>query len=142
MVIHSLLERALMLAARAHTGQKDKAGQPYILHPLRVMIRVKTEEQMIVALLHDVIEDSDFTLKDLLDEKFPAPILKAIKLLTHDKDISYDDYLKRLRPNPIARAVKLADLEDNMDIRRLDELTDRDVARLRRYQKAWKQLAR
>lgn len=133
----SLLEKAIEIALRAHAGQTGKDGAPYILHPLRLMSRMATDDQRIAAVLHDVIEDSSITLDDLRSEGFPEPILEVVKLLTHEEGISYEAYIERLKNHPVARRIKLADLKDNSDIRRLSGIEDRDIERLRKYHKAW-----
>ncbi|MBM7118644.1 GTP pyrophosphokinase [Archangium primigenium] len=134
------LEDALALALEAHRGQRDKAGQVYLLHPLRVMLRLESETERMVALLHDVVEDSAFTLEDLRARGYPEPVLEALALLTRREGESYEAFIQRLRPHPLARRVKLADLEDNMDVRRLPAVTDTDAARLARYRAAWQSL--
>ncbi len=133
----SLLERAIAIAVHAHTGATDKAGQPYILHPLRLMLAVATEEERIAAVLHDVVEDTDWTIARLQDEGFGERVLAAIDALTRRKDVeSYEEFILRAGANPLARVVKLADLADNLDISRLGELTERDLERLNRYKRA------
>lgn len=112
----NLLEKALRIAGKAHKGQVDKAGDPYIFHPIRVSNRCLTNEERIVALLHDVIEDADITFEHLLAEGFPRNIVDAIVSVTRNKDESYDEFIKRARLNPIGRIVKIHDLEDNMDL--------------------------
>ena len=107
------IEKALQIAAKAHEGQKDKDGQPYILHPLRVMNAVDGEEAKIAAVLHDVIEDSPVTEEDLRNEGFSEAVITAVRCLTHGKSESYADYVIRCSNNDIACQVKLADLEDN-----------------------------
>lgn len=139
----NLLETALAFALDVHQGQRDRAGQPYILHPLHLMSQMDTEDERLVALLHDTIEDSDRTLADLQALGLPAHVLEAIALLTHDKQaMSYEDYVARLQPNSLARKVKLADLRHNMDLRRLPQITANDAARLDKYRQAWEQLTR
>ena len=133
----STLDKAVAIAVDAHTGQVDKYGQPYILHPVRVMSRVESPDEKIVAILHDVVEDSDRTLDDLRKEGFADDIINAIGLLTKGADEAYTDYVSRLAHNRLARRVKLADLEDNMDLRRISALTDNDSKRLQRYHWAW-----
>lgn len=135
---NSLLEKALQIAVKAHSGQTDKAGAAYIFHPIRVANRCKTDEERIVALLHDAIEDTEVTAEYLLKEGFPRNIVDAILSVTHNKDESYEDFIKRARLNPIGRRVKLNDLEDNMDITRLNELTEKDIFRLNKYLKAYR----
>ena len=125
----SLLERAILLAVQAHRGQVDRSGAPYILHPLRVMFRVETENERIAAVLHDVVEDTDWTLDGLRAEGFPEEIVQAVDCLTRREGESYDDRVARAAAHPIARRVKLADLEDNMDARRLTRWSEEDAAR-------------
>jgi (p)ppGpp synthase/HD superfamily hydrolase len=137
-----LLERAIGIAVEAHHGQKDRCGAPYILHPLRVMGRVETTTQKIIAILHDVVEDTDWTLADLKREGFPHEILAALRCVTKKEGEAYEDFVKRSGSNPLARRVKLADLEDNMDLRRNSELTKEDLPRLQKYVKAWRYLTR
>ncbi len=137
---NSLLEKALQIAVKAHSGQIDKAGSAYIFHPIRVSNRCSTDDERIVALLHDTIEDTEVTTEYLLMEGFPRNIVDAILSVTRNEDESYDDFIKRSRLNPIGRQVKLHDLEDNMDIKRLNELTEKDIYRLNKYIKAYKYL--
>ncbi len=135
------IETALQIAAKAHDGQKDKEGLPYILHPLRVMSRVEGEEAMTVAVLHDVIEDTAVTADELRQAGFSEALVAAMVCVTHRKDESYADYVVRCKGNNIARRVKLADLEDNS---RLDRTLLRpqrlqgDLARIRRYVLSYK----
>ncbi len=136
----NLLEKALRIAGKAHKGQVDKAGDPYIFHPIRVSNRCLTNEERIVALLHDVIEDADITFEHLLAEGFPRNIVDAIVSVTRNKDESYDEFIKRARLNPIGRIVKIHDLEDNMDITRLKNITENDISRLNKYIRAYKYL--
>jgi (p)ppGpp synthase/HD superfamily hydrolase len=133
----TLLEKALEIALRVHAGQKQKDGSPYILHPLRVMARVHTDEERMAAVLHDVVEDSAVTIEDLRVAGFPEHVLETVRLLTHGEGISYEDYVLRLKPDPMARRIKLADLEDNSDIRRLSGIEEKDLERLRKYHRAW-----
>jgi (p)ppGpp synthase/HD superfamily hydrolase len=134
------LEKAIALAVKAHEGQRDKAGMPYVLHPLRMMLKMDCEADMIVAVLHDVVEDSEVTLDDLTDLGFSEDITEAVDCLTKRLDESYEDFIERALANPVATKVKIADIEDNMDVRRLGPLTVRDVERLKRYQKMWLRL--
>lgn len=136
----TLLEKALQIAVKAHSGQIDKAGSAYIFHPIRVSNRCSTDDERIVALLHDTIEDTEVATEYLLMEGFPRNIVDAILSVTRNEDESYDDFIKRSRLNPIGRQVKLHDLEDNMDITRLNELTEKDIYRLNKYIKAYKYL--
>ncbi len=136
----STLERAIEIAAEAHRGQHDKAGNDYIGHPLRVMAAGRTTEEMIVGVLHDVVEDSDWTLEGLAAEGFAPGVIAALRCLTHDPKVPYDLYIDRIKGNPLAVAVKLNDLTDNMDIRRLPYLSDMDIERLKRYLRAYRRL--
>lgn len=136
----TLLEKALQIATDAHLYQVDKAGVPYIFHPIRVSNRCSTDDERIVALLHDTIEDTEVTAEYLLMEGFPRNIVDAILSVTRNEDENYEDFIKRSRLNPIGRQVKLHDLEDNMDITHLNELTEKDLYRLNKYIKAYKYL--
>ncbi len=136
----TLLERAIAIAVEAHTDQVQINGQPYILHPLHLMMQVETEAQKIVAVLHDVVEDTEWTLTDLQAEGFPDDILLAIGLMTRQKGMSYEQFIEEIRPNPLARRVKLADIEHNMDIRRLPVVTAKDFDRLIKYRAAYDRL--
>src|SRR5205809_806386 len=130
------IERALVIAAQAHEGQKDKGGLPYILHAVRVMMGVTGEDAQTVAVLHDVVEDTTVTLDDLRAAGFGPAILEAVRCVTHDKAEPYADYVIRCKANPIARRVKLSDLADNSRLDRSilrKERIDHDMARIRRY---------
>ncbi|MBE3030518.1 MULTISPECIES: HD domain-containing protein [Sneathia] len=129
-------ELALKIATEAHKGQVDKAGVPYINHPLTVASLVDTEEEKIVALLHDTIEDTNITEQDLLNYGFSNKIVEAVKLLTHNKNVPYMDYVAKIKDNELARKVKIADLTHNSDLSRLKEITDKDKKRYNKYQKA------
>ena len=133
----SLLARAIEIAASAHASQVDKGGAPYILHPLRMMMKQTTETTMIAAVLHDVVEDSPWTMEKLRAEGFPEDVLQAVACLTKREGEDYADFITRAGTNSIARAVKLADLEDNMDIRRIPEPTQKDFDRLAKYRRSW-----
>lgn len=132
-----IIEKSLKIALHAYSGQKDKAGKEYILHPLRIMSKMKTEEEMSVALLHDVIEDSDFTEDDLLEEGIPNSVIDAVKLLTKQDGEDYFHFVNRLSRNKLAAKVKLADIEDNINVLRLRELNSQDLERVAKYHKAW-----
>lgn len=134
------LDEAILLAVKAHFGQRDRAGAPYILHPLRLMFRQNSEAARIAAVLHDVVEDTPVTLEQLREEGFAEEVVDAVECLTRDPMDTYDQYIARLTPNPVARAVKLADLEDNMRLERNATLTERDWERLQRYHRAWRDL--
>ena len=131
------VEDAVSIAARAHRGQTDKAGAPYLLHPLRMMLRMDTEAAMMAAVLHDVVEDTEWTLERLREAGFPDEVLEAVDCLTHREGESYQQFVERVRTNPIARQVKIADLEDNMNVRRMSEIGPRDLERLEKYHRAW-----
>lgn len=132
------LEKSLQIAIQAYTGQKDKAGKTYILHPLRIMAKMSTENEMAVALLHDVIEDSDISAHDLLNEGIPQNIVEAVVLLTRNSDENYSDFILKLANNPLAAKIKKADIEDNINILRLNKLGSSDFDRIRKYHEAWK----
>src|SRR5262245_36583274 len=137
------IEKALQIAAGAHEGQKDKSGLPYILHPLRAMMAVEGEEVQIVAVLHDVIEDTSVTADDLRRAGFAEKVVAAVLCVTHRKGEPYADYVVRCKGNETARRVKLADLEDNARLDRTILRPDRfaaDVARLRKYVLSYKHL--
>ncbi|MCB0216525.1 MAG: HD domain-containing protein [Chloroflexi bacterium] len=128
------LERAIAIAAEAHAGQVDKAGQPFILHPLRVMLRVADPEARLAAVLHDVVEDSPVTLEALRAEGFAERVLAAVDALTKRPGETRLDAAARAAADPIARAVKLADNAENMDLSRIDQPGEADFARLREYE--------
>ena len=137
----STLARAIEIATEAHKGQVDKAGNEYIGHPLRVMEMGKTEEEKIVGVLHDVVEDTDWSFDMLEAEGFAPEIIAALKCVTKiSENENYDSFIERVKKNPLATAVKINDLTDNMDIRRLPYLSDKDVKRLKKYLKAYKKL--
>lgn len=137
----STLERAIQIATEAHRGQFDKAGREYIGHPIRVMEMGRTEDEKIVGVLHDVIEDTDWTFERLEAEGFSLEVINALRCVTKtSENENYDDFIDRVKKNPLAIAVKINDLTDNMDIRRLPYLSDKDVKRLKKYLKAYKRL--
>jgi len=130
------IEKALQIAAQAHEGQKDKEGMQYILHPLRVMNQVEGEEAQIVAVLHDVVEDTKVTLDDLRHAGFSEAVLAAVQCVTHRKDEPYADYVVGCKKNPIAKQVKLGDLFDNCRLDRSilrPQRLQSDLARIHRY---------
>ena len=129
-------KKALTLCFDAHKDQKDKSGLPYVFHPFHLAEQMETEETTVVALLHDVVEDTGYTMADLGAMGFPKAVLDALALMTHDKSVDYMDYVRAIRPNPIARAVKLADLRHNSDLSRLDTVTEKDLARREKYRQA------
>jgi (p)ppGpp synthase/HD superfamily hydrolase len=132
----STLERAIEIAARAHAGQTDRAGAPYVLHPLRMMLRFADPAERIVAVLHDVVEDSAWTLDGLRDEGFAAEIVTAVDALTRREGESYEAFVDRAGRDPLGRAVKLADLRYNLDTTRMASPTAADDARMERYRRA------
>lgn len=137
----SSLNRAIQIATEAHKGQYDKAGNDYIGHPLRVMEMGKTENEKIVGVLHDVVEDTDWTFEALAAEGFSEDVIAALRCVTKlSENENYDDFIERVKKNTLAVAVKINDLSDNMDIRRLPYLSDKDAKRLKKYLKAYKRL--
>ena len=128
---------ALELAVEKHKNQTDKAGNPYILHPLHVMENVNSKEGKIVAILHDIIEDTDITEDYLLKIGLSKRIVDSVVALTRSEDMDYQEYIKNLSSNPLAKEVKLADLEHNMDLKRLPTLEEKDLERNRKYQIAY-----
>jgi (p)ppGpp synthase/HD superfamily hydrolase len=137
----STIEKALQIAAKAHEGQKDKEGLPYILHPLRVMAGVEGEETQIVAVLHDVVEDTSVTADDLRGAGFSERVVAAVLCVTHRKDEPYAAYVARCKGDAIARQVKLADLKDNARLSRTilrPQRLQADLARIRRYVLSYK----
>lgn len=130
------LENAISIALSAHKGLADKGGEPYILHLFRVMLAVDTIEERIVAVLHDVLEDTSVTSHQLHKTIISKDILEAIELLTKKKNQSYESYIVAIKRNPLAAKVKKADLLDNMDKSRLKQVTEKDKLRLKKYQEA------
>ncbi|OYO26432.1 HD domain-containing protein [Janthinobacterium sp. PC23-8] len=130
------LERAIEIAARTHAGQVDKGGAPYILHPLRVMLRVAPGAQQIVAVLHDVVEDSEVTFEDLEREGFSAEVIAGLRAVTRIAGESYDDFVARAAQDPVAKKVKLADLMENSDLSRIAEPSQKDLERVAKYRRA------
>lgn len=132
----STLERAIAIAATAHAGQIDKAGKPYILHPIRVMLSLQTLEERIVAVLHDVLEDTSITSETLRSEGFSEIVVSAIESVTKREGEDYHAFVLRAAANPIGRRVKLADLTDNCDLSRISNPTQRDYERIAKYRAA------
>ena len=135
-----LIEKSLHIALQAYAGKTDKAGREYILHPLRVMAKMKTDMERSAALLHDVLEDSDITSKQLLAEGIPAEVVEAIQYLSKNENEDYQDFVARAKKNKIAARVKIADIEDNIDVLRLSSLDEYDLARIKKYHSAWRLL--
>ena len=138
--MEKVFEIALRIAVEAHMGQRDKNGMPYILHPLAVASKVDGLELKTIAILHDTIEDTDVTAEYLRSEGFPEDVIRAVLSVTKQEGDNYKDFVCRAAENVIGREVKIADLEDNMDIRRLKTISDDDVERLRKYLGAWQYL--
>ena len=135
MIYTELTKKAMKLAFAAHKDQVDKSGIPYIFHPVHLAEQMKSEETVIVALLHDVVEDTEYTLQDIAAMGFPQEVLEALALMTHDEAVPYMDYVARLKGNPIARTVKLADLRHNSDLTRLDAVDEKAHARIESIEK-------
>jgi len=138
--LQALLEHAIAIAEKHHAGQVDKAGRPYMEHPLRVMKAMSNDAERIVAILHDVIEDTDLTLDQLAAEGFPGYILEALDSVTRRDDETYEAFVARAARNPIGRRVKYADLQDNADLARIAAPTAADIARTEKYHRAMAQL--
>lgn len=135
------LEKAIAIACKAHDGQVDKAGQPYILHPLRLMVKFDDDEVLrIIAVLHDVVEDSDVSLDELKAEGFSEKIIEAIDCLTKKENESYEDFILRISKNELATKVKIEDLKDNLDLTRMESISDKDLTRVSKYHQALKYL--
>ena len=137
------LERAIEIAVAAHKGAVDKGGQPYILHPLAVMMDLKTDQEKIVGVLHDVVEDTDWTFEALIEEGFSEEVIEALRSVTKsDSDSSYIDFIERAKANFIGRNVKIADLKHNMDLSRIHSISNLDLERFERYKKSLEILER
>ena len=136
MIYTDLTRKAMKIAYEAHAGQVDKAGLPYINHPLHLAEQMETEDTCVVALLHDVVEDTPVTLEDLRKAGFTETQLQAIKAMTHEKGVPYMDYIRELRNNEIAVVVKIADIRHNSDISRIDNPTEKDINRINKYKYA------
>ncbi len=130
------LDTAITIATKAHAGQVDKAGKPYILHPLRLMLSFHNDIEMITAILHDVVEDSETSIKDLKAYGFSPQILSAIDCLSHKENEHYKDFIQRISTNELATKVKIADLKDNMNLTRLSTITPKDLSRIEKYHQA------
>ena len=129
-------KKAMKLCFEAHKDKTDQSNLPYVFHPFHVAEQMTDEKTTIVALLHDVIEDTSYTLQDLQELGFDQDVLEALALLTHDKNVPYMEYVAKIKPNPIARAVKLADLRHNSDLTRMDEITEAALKRVEKYKAA------
>ena len=136
MIYTDRTKRAIRLMFQAHREQTDKSGLPYVFHPFHLAEQMTDEDTTVAALLHDVVEDTDYTIDDLRGMDFGDAVCDALALLTHDESVPYMDYVAAIRENPIARAVKLADLRHNSDLTRLDEIDDKALQRVEKYKKA------
>ena len=136
MIYTDLTKKAMKLCFEAHKDQMDKSGLPYVFHPFHLAEQVDDELTTVTALLHDVVEDTEYGLDDLRDMGFPEEVLDALNLLTHDDSVPYMEYVAKVKENPIARAVKLADLRHNSDLTRLDHVDERALARVKKYHRA------
>lgn len=136
MIYTEMTKKAMKIAFEAHKNQTDKSGMPYIYHPVHLAEQMKDEETTCVALLHDVVEDTDWTLDELTEHGFDARIVEALELMTHAKGVPYMEYVAQIKPNPIAKVVKLADLRHNSDLTRLNEVNEKALARVEKYKKA------
>jgi (p)ppGpp synthase/HD superfamily hydrolase len=132
----SSIDQAISIATETHSGQVDKAGQPYILHPLRLMLQFNAEPEMIVAVMHDVVEDSDLEQSDLKKLGFSREVIEAIDCLTKRNDEDYESFILRVLENDLARKIKIADIKDNLNLTRLNEITDIDLQRIAKYHRA------
>lgn len=136
MLYTDMTKKALKLCFEAHKEQLDKSGMPYVFHPFHLAEQMPDEDCTVVALLHDVIEDTEYGVEDLQALGFSDTVLTALMLMTHEDDTPYLDYVAVLKANPIARTVKLADLKHNSDLSRLSVVTDKDLQRVEKYKKA------
>ena len=133
MIYTDLTKKALKLCFSAHRDQVDKTGQPYVFHPFHLAEQMTDELSTVCALLHDVVEDTDYTFEDLATMGFPEAVIEVLRLLTHEESVPYMDYVKELSKNPTARLVKLADLRHNSDLTRLDEIDGYALRRNEKY---------
>lgn len=136
MIYTEMTKKALKLCFEAHKNQTDKSGMPYVFHPFHLAEQMDTEETVTAALLHDVVEDTKYTLSDLERMGFSPKVIEALRLLTHNENTLYLEYVSKIRSNPIARAVKIADLRHNSDLNRLETVTEKDQKRMLKYRMA------
>ncbi|MBR1555650.1 MAG: bifunctional (p)ppGpp synthetase/guanosine-3',5'-bis(diphosphate) 3'-pyrophosphohydrolase [Oscillospiraceae bacterium] len=137
MIYTEQTKKAMKLCFEAHKNQVDKSGIPYVFHPFHLAEQMQSEETVITALLHDVIEDTEYTLEDLQNMNFPETVIHAVSLLTHPKTgFDYTEYILKIKSNPVAKAVKLADLHHNSDLSRLDKIDEKAIKRFEKYQNA------
>ena len=140
MIYTDMTKKALKLSFEAHKDQIDKSGIPYVYPPYHLAEQMTDENTTIVALLHDVAEDTDITVEDIRKMGFSEKICEALSLMTHDKNVSYMEYVKKLKSNPIAKVVKLADLKHNSDLTRLDAADEKALKRVEKYKRAMEEL--
>lgn len=138
MIYTELTKKAMLIAYQAHKDMSDKNGIPYIFHPIHLAEQMDSEKAVIVALLHDVVEDTDWTMSGLEQEGFPKDVIDALNLLTHNDEIEYLEYIRQINQssNPYAKAVKLADLKHNSDLSRLQKIDEKTLLRIEKYKKA------
>ena len=141
MIYTDMTKKALKLCFEAHKEQVDKSGLPYVFHPFHLAEQMESEETTVVALLHDVVEDTDYTIEDLTAMGFDKAVTDAIALMTHADGVDYMDYVRAIKENPIAKAVKLADLTHNSDLSRLDIIDEKALQRAKKYKEAIKILS-
>lgn len=140
MIYTEMTKKALRLSFDAHKNQEDKSGAPYVYHPFHLAEQMTTEDETIVALLHDVVEDTDYSLDDIKAMGFSNGVIKSLSLLTHDDSVPYMDYISAIKENPVAKAVKLADLRHNSDLARVDAVDAKAIKRVQKYAEAIKLL--
>jgi hypothetical protein len=138
----NLLQRAIEIAVAAHRDQREEAGAPYLLHPLRMLVKLRRPEEMMAAILHDVVEDSEWTLDQLRAEGFPEKVIQAVDSLTRRSDETYGQFIERILKDPLASRVKLQDLEDNLNLLRRQNVDGQTVEKLQRYLSAWREIIR
>ena len=136
MIYTNQTKKALKLCFEAHKGQLDKSGLPYVFHPFHLAEQMEDEITTVVALLHDIVEDTDYNFEDLIAMGFDEDVIDALKLLTHNDSVPYMEYVEKIKTNPIATAVKLADLRHNSDLSRLDVVDEKAIERKEKYKKA------
>ena len=136
MIYTEMTKKALKLCFEAHKNQVDKSGMPYVFHPFHLAEQMETEDTVITALLHDVVEDTEYTIEDIKEMGFSENVISALQLLTHDPSVPYMDYVRKIKDNSVAKAVKLKDLAHNSDLTRLDYVDDKARKRVKKYQRA------
>lgn len=133
MIYTDMTRKAIKFCVKAHDGQLDKSGLPYMLHPIHVAELMDDELSVCTALLHDVVEDTSYTIEDLKKEGFPEAVTEAVRILTKSRDMEYMDYIKQVKTNPLAVKVKLADIEHNSDLTRIPAVSEADIMRNKKY---------